>query len=136
MLKAPVAVAVLIECFTSPAARGDEPQGRWLPTAIVQKVARSRRKNVANCYTAELASHPGLRGEVTVGWDIEASGRVSKVAVTNSTLANKKVEGCIVAEIRHWRFPRSSNRTPGVSYPFSFEPTPPPQEPLEFEAPS
>jgi hypothetical protein len=71
----------------------------------VRRVVVSHQATVRACYDAELPKHPGLKGNVTVTWQIEPNGSVSSAEVASSTLSNARAEACIVKQVKLWKFP-------------------------------
>jgi TonB family protein len=72
------------------------------------------------CYESEAQKNPSLRGGVTVAWQIDLSGNVSGASIASSTLGNPRVEGCVVRQVKTWRFPQSDASTQVAAYPFKF----------------
>jgi hypothetical protein len=98
----------------SPAAAGGLSQDQ------VRRVVLAHTGALRACYETEAQKNPGLKGGVTVAWQIDASGSVSSASIASSTLSNPRVEGCIVRQVRSWRFPASESTTTVASYPFRF----------------
>ena len=58
---------------------------------------------------------------ILVTWIISATGSVAKVAIKETTMNNVRVERCIVAKIKAWKFPRpAGGGTVEVNFPFVF----------------
>ncbi len=94
-----------------------------LSKEMIQKVIDAHRNQIRYCYELELQRQPTLAGRVLVTLLIDEHGLVTRVSVSESTLANPAVEACILAKIRAWQFPA----IPGagvieVNYPFVFQP--------------
>jgi len=73
------------------------------------------------CYENQLQKIPTLEGTVVVAWNIEKDGRVTGARLAQSTMNNEAVEGCIVRQVAHWRFPAPAERTVVGGYPFVFK---------------
>lgn len=86
----------------------------------IRRVVMAHAGALRACYEAEAQRNPGLHGGVTATWTIEASGAVSNASVASSTLGNPRVEGCVVRQIKTWRFPSGDAATQVASYPFKF----------------
>jgi hypothetical protein len=56
---------------------------------------------------------------VTATWTIDASGAVTSASMASSTIHNARVEGCVLRQVRTWRFP-SSDGLSQPTFPFSF----------------
>jgi hypothetical protein len=55
-----------------------------------------------------------------VHWRIDRQGRVTSSRIGSSTLHNGRVEGCMVRQIRRWRFPQPDGGEVDVDFPFIF----------------
>jgi TonB family protein len=76
---------------------------------------------VRACYAREITWTPHLRGDLTVAFDIDASGRVERAAIARSTLRSPRVERCILEHVRQWTFaPPSDHGVVHVDYPYRF----------------
>jgi hypothetical protein len=98
----------------APAAHGG------LSLEQVRRVVLAHIGALRACYETEVQKNPSLKGGVTLAWQIDSSGSVSSAQVASSTLANPRVEGCMVRQVRSWRFPAADQPTPVSSYPFRF----------------
>ncbi|WXB20332.1 AgmX/PglI C-terminal domain-containing protein [Pendulispora albinea] len=85
----------------------------------VRRVVVAHEGALRACYESEAQRNPNLRGGLTVSWQIEGSGSVTSASVASSTLDNARVEGCVVRQVRSWKFPTSDTST-NVNYPFKF----------------
>lgn len=86
----------------------------------IQAVVRSRLFEVRRCYERGKMDEPELKGRVTLTIEIPAAGGVGSALVESSSLANSRVEECIVDAVRGWPFPAPANGRPLViSYPFN-----------------
>jgi len=84
----------------------------------INRVVRANQAAVRYCYDTEVQRQPNLSGRVEVQWRINTDGRVSSARIASSTLRNARVEGCIVRQVRRWRFPKPDGGEVAVSYPF------------------
>lgn len=97
--------------------------GGSLDRDLIRKVVRAHISEIRHCYNEGLARNPDLAGKLTVDFEITASGDVSKSEIqAGSTLADAKVEGCVAAAVKRWKFPRPDGGAVQVSYPIEFEP--------------
>jgi outer membrane biosynthesis protein TonB len=71
------------------------------------------------CYESEAERNPNLKGGVTVEWQIAPEGTVSGASLGGSSLGSPRVEGCVVRQVKGWRFP-SSVAASSVKWPFKF----------------
>jgi outer membrane biosynthesis protein TonB len=91
-----------------------------LTSEQVRRAVMAHTGALRACYETEAQRLPQLRGGVTVAFTIEANGSVSQATVSASTLQNTRVEGCLLRQIKSWRFPESDPATTVTGYPFRF----------------
>ena len=85
----------------------------------IRRVVMAHRGALQACYEIEAQKDPTLRGGVGVQWTIDPGGGVTSANVSSSTIRNARVEGCVLRQVRSWRFPASDGVTQAL-YPFSF----------------
>ena len=74
---------------------------------------------VLYCYEKGLQVKPKLAGRIGVKFMINGAGQVSSASVNGSSLADSKVEGCILNRLRSWPFPKPiGGVNVKVTYPF------------------
>jgi len=89
-----------------------------LRQAEIHKVVHDHLDQVVACYTKH---HPDMTGWLTIGWTIDAQGKVSRTEVRRSTSGKQALATCVMGEIRSWRFPKPrGGGEVDVSYPFHF----------------
>ncbi len=98
----------------APAAKGG------LSPEQVRRVVMAHTGALRACYEGEAQRNPSLRGGVTVQWQIDPGGGVSTASLAGTTLGNQRVEGCVLRQVKTWRFPASESPTTVASYPFKF----------------
>jgi TonB family protein len=94
-----------------------------LDKEIIRRIIRRHINEVRHCYQQELITSPGLGGRVLIQFTIATSGQVASSLLQSSTIANPRVEDCIVRAVRRWEFPKPHGDTVTVSYPFVLTPT-------------
>jgi hypothetical protein len=99
---------------------GAGPAHGGLSQEQIRRVVMSHQGALRACYEIEAQKDPTLRGGVTVGWTIDASGAVTSANLSGSTIHNSRVEGCVLRQVRSWHFPSSDGGTPPVVWPFAF----------------
>lgn len=99
-----------------------EVDGGSLDPSAIAKVVKSRLTAVKECYERELKRNPQLAGKVVIRFTIEEDGRVTGVAVEESSLGDPNVGSCIVSRFERFRFPKPDGGAVTVSYPFIFSP--------------
>jgi hypothetical protein len=98
----------------APAAKGG------LSPEQIRRVVMSHIGAVRACYETEAQRNPGLKGGVTVQWQIDPAGNVTTASVGGTTLSNPRVEGCVVRQVQKWKFPTSDSPTTVAGFPFKF----------------
>ena len=92
----------------------------YLSPEQINRVVRANAAAIRYCYEVEVQRQPNLRGRVAINWRINLQGSVTSARVAESTLGNARVEGCMVRQIRRWRFPEPDGGEVVVTYPFIF----------------
>lgn len=92
----------------------------YLSAEQINRVVRANQAAIRYCYEVEVQRQPNLRGRVEINWRINLAGSVTTSRVARSTLRNPRVEGCIVRQVRRWRFPQPDGGEVNVTYPFIF----------------
>jgi TonB family protein len=100
--------------------RGRPRVNGYLSPEQINRVVRANQAAVRYCYQVEVQRQPNLRGRVEIAWRINLQGRVTTARVASSSLRNPRVEGCIVRQVRRWRFPEPDGGEVRVQYPFIF----------------
>lgn len=89
---------------------------------VIMKVIKRHQNEIKFCYEQELQKNPALAGKVAVAWTIDPSGAVSEANVSESSISNANVEGCIVQRIRRWKFPEpQGGGVVNVTFPWIFK---------------
>lgn len=85
---------------------------------LVRRILRAHLNEVRHCYAEGLERTPSLRGRVVVDFTVDGRGRVSRASIS-STSRDRRVERCITAAVRRWKFPKPQHGTTvRVTYPF------------------
>jgi hypothetical protein len=92
----------------------------YLSPEQIMRVVRQNMAQIRYCYETELQRQPSLRGRIEVAWRINLQGAVTTSRVGRSTMGNPRVEGCIVRQVRTWRFPQPDGGEVDVHFPFVF----------------
>jgi TonB family protein len=92
----------------------------YLSPEQIMRVVRQNQAAVRYCYESQLQRQPNLRGRIEIGWRINREGRVTTSRVARSTMGNPSVEGCIVRQVRNWRFDAPDGGEVDVVFPFIF----------------
>lgn len=91
---------------------------------IINMVVARHRSEIRSCYEAALQRNPGLRGKVTMAFNIQPNGIVSYAAVKESTVGDAGLGNCIAGKIKTWVFPKPEAPvvTEVSAYPFYLNP--------------
>jgi hypothetical protein len=96
--------------------------GQGLGPEQIRRVVMSRMGAFTACYEIAAARDPSLKGGVTVNFSISPGGSVSSVSISNSSLSNPRVEGCITRQFSRLQFPAADKPT-NAGFPFVFRPS-------------
>ena len=99
---------------------GARPRVSGLSPQAIVAVVRSHATAVRACYEIELQKNPDLKGGLQVAFVINADGSVASASIASSTLANARVEACVVRQVKSWTFPPADVSTNVGSFPFKF----------------
>ncbi|MET0343453.1 MAG: AgmX/PglI C-terminal domain-containing protein [Polyangiales bacterium] len=92
----------------------------FLSAEQINRVVRANQAALRYCYETEVQRQRGLRGKVVLQWRVDRAGGVPDARVAQSTLKNANVEGCMLRQVRKWRFPKPDGGEVAVVYPFLF----------------
>ena len=85
---------------------------------------RTQLGQILYCYERQLSANKDLFGKVSVKFTINGIGKVETQIVSDTTLKNTTVEGCMLNKIASWKFPAPRGGTKViVTYPFLFKST-------------
>jgi TonB family protein len=86
-----------------------------ISNAVISNIAASNARQLAACEgTAEL------RGDVSVTFEVDATGKVVKSQLASS-IKNPKVAGCILKTVQSWKFPRPPTGAAKGVYSISYQ---------------
>ncbi|MBK8170925.1 MAG: AgmX/PglI C-terminal domain-containing protein [Sandaracinaceae bacterium] len=92
----------------------------YLSPEQINRVVRANQAAIRYCYELQVQRQPNLRGRIEIQWRINLQGSVTTARVESSSMHSADVEGCIVRQIRRWRFDQPDGGEVVVSYPFIF----------------
>jgi outer membrane biosynthesis protein TonB len=90
--------------------------------AALLAVVRRYAPGIEFCYDNELKRSPGLRGKLVAAITVAASGKVTEVRLVQDTVKSSRLAGCMLAQIREWKFPAVSSGSTTFRTPFVFTP--------------
>lgn len=80
--------------------------------------------HILACYERQLTAKKDLGGKVSVKFTISGTGSVETQNITETTMRDTTVEGCILNRVAKWTFPAPNGGTKViVTYPFLFKST-------------
>jgi hypothetical protein len=94
--------------------------GQGLGAEQIARVVRARSGAFRACYETAAARDPKLQGGVTVSFTVSPSGDVT-ARIANSSLANARVESCILRMFNRLHFPTADKPT-SANWPLVFRP--------------
>ncbi|MDP1919678.1 MAG: TonB family protein [Myxococcales bacterium] len=101
-----------------PSAPADSASGVLAREAISSVIKKD--PSIRQCFELAVKNQRRLQGKVTVKFVIGTQGKVTSAAVQDTTVANAGLEGCVVARVRRFVFPKPTGGAVAVSYPFLF----------------
>jgi hypothetical protein len=119
------------ECGCPPGGRTSTGPGRAdefgctgaggpLTSDVIQGVVHADIPQLRKCYEAGLARVPGLKGRVSVYFEIAPHGEVFYTRLKGTTLADAEAQHCMLSIFSKLRFPPPPDGTVTVVYPVSF----------------
>lgn len=100
---------------------GKQVRGRLAPERI-RSVVVEHLELFAKCYDEGRRASPKLQGKVTVKFEIDPNGIVTKSADARSDLPDAVVVQCVVDAYRTLRFPKPDGGVVTVYFPLIFNP--------------
>ena len=100
---------------------GKQVRGRLAPERI-RSVVVDNLELFGKCYEDGRRASPKLQGKVTVKFEIDPNGVVTKSADARSDLPDTGVVQCVVDAYRTLRFPRPDSGVVTVYFPLIFNP--------------
>ncbi len=95
-----------------------------LDREVISQYIKSQLGQILYCYERQLSASPDLYGKVSIKFTITGDGGVETQRISDTTLKNATVEGCILQRVAKWKFPTPEGGTKVVvTYPFLFKST-------------
>ncbi|HEY3452728.1 MAG TPA: AgmX/PglI C-terminal domain-containing protein [Myxococcales bacterium] len=119
----PIRVDLSAQAAADPpaAAKGSKASGEPLDRTSLTREIQKHTREVRACYEKALPKNPKLSGKLTLEWTLAPSGAVASARIRETTVADPKVGACVLASVKTWKFPASSEETT-VAFPFVFRP--------------
>lgn len=91
---------------------------------VIAEYIKKQIGHILACYERQLSARKDLAGKVSVKFTIGGTGNVEAQNITESTMRDATVEGCILNRVAKWTFPAPNGGTKViVTYPFLFKST-------------
>jgi hypothetical protein len=94
--------------------------GQGLSAEQISRVVRARSGAFRACYESAAARDPKLQGGITVSFTVSPAGAVT-ARIANSSLANARVESCVLRMFNRLHFP-SADKPTSANWPLVFRP--------------
>lgn len=102
---------------------GDPVVSGGLTSQEIMAVIRANLNQIRHCYEQLLQRSPNAAGKMAVQFVVGTAGRVQSVSVTDSSISDSMMRGCVTGKIQRWPFPKPRGGQPvTVNYPFVFNP--------------
>ncbi len=102
---------------------GDPVVSGGLTSQEIMAVIRANLNQIRHCYEQLLQRSPNSAGKMSTLFIIGTNGRVTSVSVTDSSISDSQMRGCVTGKIQRWGFPKPRGGSPvTVNYPFVFNP--------------
>ena len=88
------------------------------------RIIKENRDKFRSCFDSAVATNPGIKGTVTLGWRLDPKGTVkeARVVAEQSDIHIDSFETCMVSALRTLTFPPSTRGLDStVRYPFDFK---------------
>jgi outer membrane biosynthesis protein TonB len=94
-----------------------------LTSQEIMAVIRANLNQIRHCYEQLLQRSPSASGKMGTTFVIDTAGRVSSVSVSQDTVNDSMMRGCVTGKMQRWAFPKPRGGQPvSVNYPFVFNP--------------
>lgn len=114
-------ISILSACATS-GAPSNSAVSQAADREAIRVVVHQHIRAVSACYEEAIDARPGAMGKVLAEWDLDPSGGVHAVRVSEVDPSLEAIKPCLSREIASWTFPSGLVReTATVKYPFMFD---------------
>lgn len=102
---------------------GDPGVSGGLTAQEIMAIIKAHLNEIRHCYEQLLQRSPSASGKIAVEFVVALGGNVSSVKVTEASLNDSVMRGCVTGKIQRWDFPKPRGGQPvTVNYPFVFNP--------------
>ena len=117
----PLAQAPVQEAEANEIPATQVPEGASLNEKEIQDVMGSRRSSFMKCYTQLLQKDAKAKGEVSLAFTVENSGKVGAVEMTSTNLQQDDFKKCLVDVVSRVEFPPFKGAPVSTLFPLKFE---------------
>lgn len=93
-----------------------------LPVDVVQRILRSRTRQLRECYESALAKNPKLQGTFTTRFVVGTDGSVVTAQESAPELGDASVSACLIGLVRKLTFPKPESGVVTVVFTLTFTP--------------
>jgi hypothetical protein len=86
----------------------------------LQAALASRGASARSCYNTALRRNSNLEGKMTVNVRVNPSGTVCSVGISNNTLGDASLAGCVSGQFRSTKFPAPKGSCVDTAVPLNF----------------
>ena len=102
----------------APGAGGNIPDS--LSQSDVMEVVKGNVPAIKKCVDEYKAKEPSAKGRMSMRWQIQTSGKVSKVECVTDEYKSTSLATCLSSVIKSWQFPRHKTQGDPTVFPFTF----------------
>jgi TonB family protein len=106
----------------APVAGGGDATAEGRTAGALMAVVQRHAAAVRFCYNRLLTRRPGASGQLVVRLTVDQDGAVSEASLVRSSFSDPELEGCVMGQVREWRFPASPEAHFTFDVPFVFTP--------------
>ena len=106
----------------APVAGGGDATAEGRNAGALMAVVQRHAAAVRFCYNRLLTRRPGTSGQLVVRLTVDQDGAVTEATLLRSSFNDAELEGCVMGQVREWRFPPSGEARFTFDVPFVFTP--------------
>jgi hypothetical protein len=103
---------------SNPLGGGKEKEN--LSKSDINLVVLSNKSAIDKCQDEHKKKEPKVSGNLLVRFEIEPSGKTSKVSTVSTQFKGSTFEKCVSDQIRNWTFPKHKNKGKPIDQAYSF----------------
>ena len=117
----PLAQAPVQEAESNDIPAVPVPDGASLNEKEIQDVMGARRSSFMKCYTQLLQKDARAKGEVSLAFTVENSGKIGSVEMTSPNLQQEDFKKCLIDVVSRIEFPPFKGAPVSTLFPLKFE---------------